>query len=251
MKTLMNCAVILTVMAILTSAIAQAPPANGRGGQRSPSGFSTNNSRPNCCDYKERPPVFFHEDWKEIPIATPITQDHVKDPNLILSLHGPGKDGVRKSHHTVPVDDPFYTFSGPAKGNWAVSLHHKNSYVDLTGVAKIRWRINVSGLRSLHVILKTADGKWYVSTESDGPTLDWREHEFNVREMHWQNLDIRSVVETGPVDKIDLSKVDEIGYTDLMIGGDVSGAPSGAAASRVDWIEVIGWPIKRDAPTNQ
>ena len=153
MKTLMNCAVILTVMAILTSAIAQAPPANGRGGQRSPSGFSTNNSRPNCCDYKERPPVFFHEDWKEIPIATPITQDHVKDPNLILSLHGPGKDGVRKSHHTVPVDDPFYTFSGPAKGNWAVSLHHKNSYVDLTGVAKIRWRINVSGLRSLQLFL--------------------------------------------------------------------------------------------------
>jgi hypothetical protein len=198
-----------------------------------------------------RPPLFFREDWKEIPVATPVTQDHVKDPNLILTLHGPGKDGVRKSHHTVPYDDPFYIFSGPAKGNWAVSLRHKDDNVDLTSVAKIRWRINTTGLRALHIILKTADGRWYVSEQSDGPTLDWREREFNVRELRWQNLDIKSVVETGRADNVDLSQVDEIGFTDLMIGGDVSGAPSGAAASRLDWIEVYGFPVKRSgAPKN-
>ncbi len=39
--------------------------------------------------------------------------------------------------------------------------------------------------------------------------------------------------------KPDLSKVDEIGFTDLMTGG------QSVACSRVDWIEVDGRPVKR------
>jgi hypothetical protein len=44
------------------------------------------------------------------------------------------------------------------------------------------------------------------------------------------------------VDSPDLSKVDEIGFTDLMAG---SGHGPGGS-SRVDWIEVYGKPVKRD-----
>src|SRR2546425_1270143 len=121
------------------------------------------NSRPFCCDYTSRPPLFFRETFDaDIPNETPITQKSITNPNVILSTWGPGKAGIRRSHHTFPADDPKYTFSGPA---------------------------------------------------------------YNV----------------------DLSKVDEIGYSDLMTGGDVSDAPSGAAASRVDWIEVWGFPIARTA----
>jgi hypothetical protein len=54
-------------------------------------------------------------------------------------------------------------------------------------------------------------------------------------------------VERGPAYNVNLSKVDEIGYSDLMTGADVSDAPSGAAASRVDWIEVWGFPVKRSS----
>ena len=39
----------------------------------------------------DRPGFFFREDWKESPPATPITQDHVANPNLVLKLYGPGK----------------------------------------------------------------------------------------------------------------------------------------------------------------
>lgn len=228
-------------------------PTNGQGraGRAprpdNPNGPNINNSRPNCCDYKVRPPIFFHEDWTQTPPVTPITQHEVVSPNLILTLWGPGKEGIRRSHHTpLPVDDPYYTFSGPAKGNWAVTLRDKANYVDLTGVAKLKWRINESGLRALHVIVRLANGKWYVSEQSDGPTSDWREREFNFRDFTWQSFEPNSVVEMGPAGKIDLSKVDEVGYTDLMTGGDVSGCPSGCAASRLDWIEVQGWPVPRD-----
>jgi hypothetical protein len=76
--------------------------------------------------------------WKEIPAATPVTQEHVANKDFLLTLYGPGQDSVRKSNHDKPVDDPFYIWSGECKGNWAVTLKSKTSFVDLTGLSKIR-----------------------------------------------------------------------------------------------------------------
>ena len=139
---------------------------------------------------KDRPPLFFREDWKETPAAMPITQDHVANPSLILSLYGPGKDHMRKSHHDKPADDPFYIWGGLSTGNWAVSLRHRDSFVNLTGTSKFRWRTMQTGLRQLHVILKLADGNWLVSDQAVGNTSDWQESEFSFADLHWHTLDI-------------------------------------------------------------
>lgn len=190
---------------------------------------------------QDRPGLFFREDWKVLPAALPVTPDHVANPDLIMSLHGPGKDLIKKSHHDKPADDPYYIWSGDCKGNWAISLRHKTSYVDLTGLAKIRWRSKQSGYRELRVIVKLADGAWLVGDPADGPSNDWREVEFNVSDMRWRRLDIENVIEAAWVPKPDLSRVDAIGWTDLMRGG---GTP---ASSRVDWIEVYGKAVDRAA----
>ena len=58
--------------------------------------------------------------------------------------------------------------------------------------------------------------------------------EFNVSDIRWRKLDIKTIVEGAWVEKPDLSRVDEIGFTDLMPGGD------SIACSRLDWIEVYG-----------
>jgi hypothetical protein len=182
------------------------------------------------------PPLFFREDFKTTPAALPITPDHVANPNLVLSLHGPGKAGIKKSHHDQPADDPYYVWSGDCKGNWAVTLRHKTSLVDLTGGAKIRWRAKQSGFRQLHIVIQLADNSWLVSEVSDPPSPDWREREFNLSSVRWRKLDIGSIVEGNLVPTPDLSAVREIGFTDLMTGG---GTP---ASSRLDWIEVHGAP---------
>jgi hypothetical protein len=52
-------------------------------------------------------------------------------------------------------------------------------------------------------------------------------------------MNIKTVVEGAWVEKPDLSRVDEIGWTELAPGG---GTP---ASSRVDWIEVHGRPVER------
>src|SRR5688572_28840606 len=101
-----------------------------------------------------RPGLLFREDFKETPAETPITQAPIANPGLCLSVHGPGKSGLKKSHHDRPADDPYYVWSGTADGNWAVALRHRRLVADLTGLAKIRWRTKQAGFRYLRVIIK-------------------------------------------------------------------------------------------------
>lgn len=185
-----------------------------------------------------RPGLLFREDWKETEAELPITAAHVANANLVMTLHGPGKGSIKKSHHDKPADDPFYVWSGECRSNWAVSLRMKEGLIDLRGQAKVRWRSMQSGFRQLRLIVQTADGMWLVSDLSDGPSRDWRVTEFNMVDIRWRRLDMTRVAEAAWVDGADLSKVREIGFTDLMPGG------SSPASSRLDWIEV--WAKKAE-----
>lgn len=188
----------------------------------------------------DRPPLFFREDWKETPAETPATQAHVANAELVLTIHGPGKAGVKKSHHDKPVDDPYYIWSGTANGNWAVTLRHRSAMGDLRGMAKIRWRSKQAGFRQLRIVLGLADGTWLVSDAADGASADWRVREFNVADIRWRRLNIGTMIERDWVVNPDLSRVREIGFTDLMTGGE------SIACSRLDWIEVYARKISAE-----
>ncbi|MCW5983043.1 MAG: hypothetical protein KIT09_33450 [Bryobacteraceae bacterium] len=188
---------------------------------------------------QDRPGLFFREDWKETPPETPITQEHVANPDLLLGLYGPGKAGIKKSHHDRPADDPYYVWSGTARGNWAVTLRRKSGAADLTGQSKIRWRSKQAGFRQLRIVLKLAGGQWLVSDQYDPASADWREREFNIADIRWRKLDIETMIEGDWVSNPDLRRVEEIGWTDLMTGGD------SAACSRLDWIEVYAHPASK------
>lgn len=181
-----------------------------------------------------RPPLFFREDFKETPAATPITQEHISNSKVAMSLYGPGREGVKKSHHDTPADDPFYVWDGTCAGNCGITLREKSATVDLTGQAKIRWRTKQSGYRRLHLILKLAGGDWLVSQPLESDSSDWRESEWAVADLRWRRIDTKTMIEGAPVMAPDLSRVDEIGWTSLMTGG---GTP---ACTRVDWLEVYG-----------
>jgi hypothetical protein len=186
-----------------------------------------------------RPGVLFREDWREIPAVTPVTQEHVANPDLIMTRHGPGEAKIRKSHHDQPADDPFYIWSGETDANWAISLRHARLAIDLTGNAKIRWRAKQTGFRQLRIILKLGDDKWVVSDQFDDDSADWRVREFNLADLRWRTLDIARVTEGKWEPNPDLSRVDEIGCTDLMPGGRTP------ASSRLDWIEVHARGVSR------
>ena len=186
-----------------------------------------------------RPELFFREDWKESPAEIPVSQNHIKNPELLLNLYGPARDSLKKSHHDTPADDPYYVWSGLCNGTWAITLKSGDYLADMTGFSKIRWRAKQSGFRKLYPIIKLLDGTWLIGDLGDGASGDWRIREFNIQDVQWHGLNIETVTEGNREINPDLSKVDEIGFTDLMPGG------ASVACSRLDWIEVYAIPVVR------
>jgi hypothetical protein len=207
----------------------------------------------------ERPPRFFRESFKEpagdktCPDCNAkeqvfLTPAFVENPDLELKQYGPGSTEVMINHHPVPKDDPTYLWTGMTTANWAITLRHKTSYVDLSNpVAKIRWRVLISGWHQLRPVLKLADGTFLVGDKTEGETLDWHENEIAIGDIHWRILDPATVfLKPGAPwkDHPDLTKVDEVGFTDLNRG---YGHGSGGM-SRIDWIEVYGVAKSRNSP---
>jgi hypothetical protein len=193
-----------------------------------------------------RPPLFFREEWKQqTPPEDPdrrVTQEFVRNPDLELKLYGPaGKDLVITGRDNDP-QNPTHIWSGLCAATCAMTLRHKTSFVDLTGQAKARWVTKVSGFQQIHPVVKLADGTFLAGDWADGSRTDWRETEFYFADVRWVKLDPERVVTVGAMlDKVDLSKVDEFGWTSLM----PSNGHGQGSWSDVGLIEVYGKPVAR------
>ncbi len=200
------------------------------------------------------PPIFFREDWKFDRTAPNVNDEReaehvivatdVSNPNLEVRVYG-DKAGMRAVLQPYNKDIT-YVMSLLTTSNWAVTLRDKNNDVDLSGLSTLRWRTRIGGFHLLRPIVKLADGTWLVGDKTAGLSFDWVESEFNLVDVRWRNLDIKNVVEGREakwVENPDLSKVEEIGFTDLMRG---AGHGSGGG-SRIDWIQVTGNPVPRGA----
>ncbi len=143
--------------------------------------------------------------------------------------------------------DPPNLWTGVCQTPVAATLRDKNNFVDLTGMARIRWVTRVSGFHVVRPVVKLADGTWLVGNYGEGASSSnstlFLESEFAVANVRWLSLDITRVVTRGQsfVEKPDLSRVDEIGFADLLPG---SGHGWGGFVN-VARIEVYGRPVKR------
>jgi hypothetical protein len=197
-----------------------------------------------------RPPVFFSEGWKALPTppddhgAWPASQAAVASPKLTLSLHGPsGKDIVLVSVRGSADVYPLNLWTGSTTTPTAASLRDRDNFVDLSNpLAKIRWVVRTSGFHQIRPILKLADGTWLVGDHTTGPAADFNAADVSIADVRWMKLDIDRVVTVGTwVDHPNLTKVDEVGFADLMPG---SGHGPGGYVN-VGRIEVYGQPVKR------
>jgi len=180
-------------------------------------------------------PLFFKETWKDISGNVAVTQEHVTNPDLELKVYG--KDVNVTAEGNVP-----HIWTGLCSPSCAVALRHKTSYVDLTGKARIRWTAKTSGFHEVRPVLKLADGTWLAGSFADAYTYDFHEIEFYPSDVKWMRIDMETRQTKGNLlDKVDLSKVDEVGFVDLTPG---SGHGSGGY-SDVGWIEVYGKPVPR------
>lgn len=270
---------------VVCLASAQQPDRQGAAGAPAAPSFATPHPRP---------PLFFREPWRQTGAfdassgfdpAFPLTPDAVTDPELELKVYDPTAARIFEYRKNAPPgsiprdwigtscvilsgynqdpppervvhgepSDPPNLWTGTC-GPVAVTLRHKTRYVDLTGLARLRWVTRVSGLHVVRPVVKLADGTVLVGDHATGAdragagdegTTDFLESELSFAAVRWLRLDLDRVVTRGTwVEQPDLSRVDEVGFADLIPG---TGHGWGGFVN-VGKIEVYGSPVPRTAP---
>jgi hypothetical protein len=178
----------------------------------------------------EPSPLLFQEAWTRAPLTQPMVQDNLGNKQLTLHIYGNANE-IRKTYH--PTDD--YTYTGETTSNWAITVSDASAIWDLSGTAKIRLKTQNSGYRFLHVVIKTADGKYFVSEEGSPESSVWIERDYVFSDLNWRNLMMTDtptnasnrrqpdpkripIIPTSQGTP-DLTRVEEVGFSDLMPGG--------------------------------
>ena len=169
-----------------------------------------------------RPPLLFKEDWR-IPKHegaatdenTRFTPEVVTSERIEARLYGPGSAPVRAAEHEGRID----LWNGLATSPVAVTLRDKRNYVDLTGLARLRWIVRTNAIHSLYPVVKLADGTLAAGSRSITTDGDFLQVEVAFTGMKWFKLDPQKIVVMTEVKNPDLSKVDEVGLVSLAPGG--------------------------------
>ena len=210
--------------------------------------------------------LIFREDFKAGPAGqVQLTQDALVHSSLELKVYGPGAKPGKGNEAGLLLgqeQDPpnpgkmmSIVYTGVVEGNWAVMLKDKNNYLDLRDTGHLRWRVRQRSLHQIRPVLRLADGTLLVGDYEEPLSTYMRESElYFVDVPRWRPLNPATMYEDRnkpgePLWKtgVDLSKVDEIGFTTLM-GGAGHGTSGNIA---VDWIEIYGNPVKRAVSQSQ
>jgi len=145
-----------------------------------------------------------------------------RGPTCVL-MSGYGQDPAPARVPAGEPTDPPNLWTGVCSTPIAVTLRDRNSYVDLRGLAKIRWITRVSGFHVVRPVVRLADGTWLVGDYGEGAAATnstmFLETDVAIAPIRWLALDINRVVTRGAwVENADLSRVDEVGFADLMPG---------------------------------
>lgn len=193
--------------------------------------------------------LFFEEVWQQVPGGgeNPMSQAHVANADLEVHVYGQkGEEGMQMNGIAVgqPGYDanPLHTWTGVCGAGCTFALKHRDAFADFSEGARIMVQSKTSGFHKLHPFIKLADGSAYVGDYEFGQTRDFLFQEFRIEEVNWMAFDAELGVTKGRiVPDLDLSKVDEIGFTDLQPG---SGHGDGGYAD-VAVIRVYANAVKR------
>lgn len=198
-------------------------------------------------------PSFLKVEWVPINGNTdqiPIAQGNIADPNVVVHWYGEAAKHLLTSGSPANPGRPFSAWSGECDGPFAITFSHKNSMVDLTGLAKMRWVVKTSGFHVVRPVIKLEDGTLLVGDVAASAPPMMTELEFTFAGVRWIELDPERIVTVADgaglsgeiwVDDVDLSRVDEIGFADLM---PASGHGAGGFI-HLGTIEVFGEAVPR------
>jgi hypothetical protein len=218
---------------------AQAPTTPARGGQAPAGrqgGFISAPADPAV--------LLFREGWSR-PMAQPMVQESLAKPVPHAAHLRQRRGGAQDD---APDED--YTYTGETQSNWAITVSDKTALWDLSRDGRMRIKTRNSGYRFTHVVIKTADGRFFASRGGER-----RVHRVDRNRLHPERSALAQSDDDRHADQRvqsasaqsarvpiiptsrgtpDLTKVEEIGFSDLMAGGWIP------ATTRVNAFEVYG-----------
>ena len=169
-----------------------------------------------------RPPLLFKEDWRmprhegaATDENTRFTPEVVTNQSLEAKLYGAGSAPVRAAEHEGRID----LWTGLATSPVALTLRDKRNYLDLTGLARLRWIVRTNAIHTIYPVVRFADGTLAVGNRAISTEGEFVQVEIAFSGMKWYTLDPQKVVVMLEVKNPNLSKVDEVGLASLAPGG--------------------------------
>jgi hypothetical protein len=169
-----------------------------------------------------RPPLLFKEEWRIPKHDGPATDENTRfKPEVVTNervearVYGPDAHVVRAAEHEARID----LWNGLAGSPVAVTLRDKRNYVDLTGLARLRWIVRTNAIHTLYPVVKVADGTLLAGDRAITTNGEFVQVEIAFTGMRWYKLDPQKLVVMPEVKNPDLGKVDEVGVVSLQPGG--------------------------------
>ena len=206
-------------------------------------------------------PLAFKVDWvrpknqEDTAVRYLPVQENVADANVEIKYYGAAAKQILTTGTPGSDVTPYGVWTGTAEGPFAITFRMKNSNLDLTGLANIRWFTKTSGFHVVRPVVKLANGTLMAGNLEFASVPRLSMSEFSLTNVRWIKLDPAKVItlNSGPapnneiwVPNPDLSNVEEIGFADLMPG---SGHGTGGYI-QLGRIEVYGKTVPRPASTS-
>jgi hypothetical protein len=191
-----------------------------------------------------RPTLLFKEEWRlpkhegaATDENTRFAPDIVTNDRLDAHLYGPGSAPVRAAEHEGRVD----LWNGLATSPVAITLRDKRNYVDLTGLARLRWIVRTNAIHTLYPVVKLPDGTLLVGNRAVTTDGEFLQVEIAFTGLRWYKLDPQKLIVLTEVKNPDLARVDELGLASLQPGGG-----HGIAGSfNLSTVELYAKPVQR------
>ena len=141
-------------------------------------------------------------------------QTAITNPALELKLYGADAKNITVYVHEGRPD----LWTGLTGSPVAVALKHRNSYLDLTGLARVRAMLRTGNLHVLHPMVRMADGALLAGTRVINTDGQFLMTDVSFSNLRWFTLEPETLAVKGQAMKVDLARVDEVGFVDSRTG---------------------------------
>jgi hypothetical protein len=199
------------------------------------------------------PPLLFKEIFQQVDAGKGVPtsprrsnnqywlagQSAVTNPNVELKLYGTEAKNITVYLHEGRAD----LWTGLAGSPVAVLLKDRRNFMDLTGLARVRAILRTGNLHTLHPAIRLTDGTMVAGHQRIDTDAQFVQVEVSFLNQRWFVVESDTLAVKGAAMKVDLARVDEVGFVDLA----PAGGHGNSGWANISWIEVYAKPVARTA----